>query len=214
MVGIDGPLGKPSVVEVTGLVFGPPRRLRRWLGGGAPPSFRGALFLALSTFLCGCVVAGFVFVGIWRNTATEKAQTQAAQQSAQRQLREAERTLAGLRTQLAHEQQLLARTRRRAAEATTALAETRKEGRGLTRSLTSRLHELISTAAALAGQTATMESELTALETYARHPGAAGVDAGYLATQTRYLVRSAAAAAAASATLTQLGRDAQRTLGA
>lgn len=188
---------------VTGLVF-----------GGAPPSFRGALFLALSTFLCGCVAAGFVFVGFWRHTATQKAQTEAAQQTAQQQLREAEHTLAGLKTQLAREQQLLAGTRRKAAQATTALARTRKQGRALERSLALRLHELTQAATALAGQSATIESELTALESYAQHPGAAGVDAGYLATQTHYIVRSAAAAAAAAATLTQAGRDVQGILDA
>jgi len=206
-------------VEVSGLVFGQRQRLRRWLGGGAPPSGRAALFLALSTFLCGCVVAGFVFVGIWRHTATEKAQTQAAQQSIRRQLLEAKQTLveskqtlAELKTQLARNQHLLARTQRKAAEETTALAQTRKAERALARSLAPRLHDLIQTAGTLAGQSATIESELTALETYTRHPGAAGVDAGYLATQTRYLVRSAAAAAASAATLAQDSRDARATL--
>jgi len=120
--------------------------------------------------------------------------------------------LAGLRAQLAREQRLLANTRLGAAEATTALARSRRHRRALARSLGARLHELIQTAASLAGQSATIESELTALETYVQHPGAAGVDAGYLATQTRYVARSAAAAAAAATSLAQVSRDAQRTL--
>ena len=76
-----------------------------------------------------------------------------------------------------------------------------------------RLQDLVETAAALARQTATIESELKALEAYTRHPGAAGVDAGYLATQARYLIRSAAAAAAAAATLAQRTQDAQASFG-
>ena len=188
------------------------RRLGRWLGSGAPPSARAALFLALSMFFCGCVVAGFVFVGIWRHTATEKAQTLAAEQSVRRQLLQAEVALAGLKKQLAHNQRLLARTQRQANHATVALAATRDAKRALARSLASRLHKLVEAASSVAGQSATIESEISALESYARRPGAAGVDPGYLATQTRYLARSASGAAAATAALAEYSRNVQTIL--
>jgi hypothetical protein len=104
------------------------------------------------------------------------------------------------------------RARRQAAEATTELAQAEKAARARARSLTPRLQNLTESAATLAGQSATLESELTALETYARHPGAAGLDAGYLTTQTRYLARSAAAATAAATALAQESRNAQAIL--
>lgn len=163
-------------------------------------------------FLCGCVVAGLVFVAIWRHTATDKAHSQAARQSLRRQLLEEEQTLAGAQAQLARTLRLLARARRQAAEATTELAQAEKAARARARSLTPRLQNLTESAATLAGQSATLESELTALETYARHPGAAGLDAGYLTTQTRYLARSAAAATAAATALAQESRNAQAIL--
>ena len=184
-------------------------------GGWAPdtpPSAGAAIFLALSMFLCGCVLAGLVFVAIWRHTATGRAQSQAAQQSLRRQLLDQEQTLATVQAQLARNLRLLARARRQAAGAATALAQNERATRALARSLTPRLHDLIQSAATLAGQSATLESELTALETYARHPGAAGLDAGYLMTQTRYLARSAVAATAAATALAQESHDARAIL--
>jgi len=207
-------------VEVTATTLRRRRGLRGWLGGNAPPSPRAALFLAVSTFLCGCVLASLLFVGIWRHTASAEARTRAAQQSDRLHLLAAEHTLTQLKTQLAVNQRLLDDARHRADRATTALAhahkalaDTRRADRAITRSLTPRLQDLVETAAALARQTATIESELNALEAYTRRPGAAGVDAGYLATQARYLAQSAAAAAAAAATLAQRTQDAQASFG-
>ena len=54
-----------------------------------------------------------------------------------------------------------------------------------------------------------MESELTALETYARDPGAVGLDAGYLESQIGYLARSASAATSQAAALARHSQDAQ-----
>src|SRR5205085_9615896 len=89
--------GKGSSMDVTAIQGARRRRLLRLPGGGASPSLRAALFLALSTFLCGCVMAGLLFVGVWRHTASEAAHTQAAQQRDRQQLLSTQRTLAGLK---------------------------------------------------------------------------------------------------------------------
>ena len=196
-------------MDVTAIQGARRRRFRRLPGGGASPSLRAALFLALSTFLCGSVMAGLLFVGIWRHTASEAAHTQAVQQRDRQQLLATQRTLAGLKVELARDQLALGQARRRLARATSALVHARHVNGALTRSLSPSLQALVQTGATLARQTATIESELTALETYAQHPGAAGLDAGYLASQIRYLVGSAAAAASAAAVLVRHTQDAQ-----
>jgi hypothetical protein len=198
-------------VEVTAVEFERRRGLRRWLGGSAFLSVRAALFLALSTFLCGCVTAGLLFVGVWRHAATEQAQAQAAQQSDRQQLLAARRTLADLKAQLARDRRVIVHTQRRTVRAASALAQATKVNRALVGSLSPGLQELIQAAATLASQTDTMQSELNALETYLHDPGAAGLDADYLATQVRYLARSAAAASSAAVDLARHTREAQST---
>jgi hypothetical protein len=205
-------------VEVRAVEFERRHWLHRWLGGSAFLSVRAALFLALSTFLCGCVTAGLVFVGVWRHAATEQAQAQAAQQSDRQQLLAARRTLlaarstlAGLKAQLARDQRVIVQTQGRAARAASALAQAAKVNHALVGSLSPGLQELIEAAAALASQTDTIQSELNALETYVLHPGAAGLDAGYLATQVHYLARSAAVASSAAVDLARHSREARST---
>jgi hypothetical protein len=196
-----------------------PGRLRRWFGGSASTSGRAALFLAVSMFLCGAVLASLVFIGLWRNTADEasrvraaEAQTRAIQQTDRQRRHAAQPGLAALRTQLAHTKDVLAQARARSAETAAALAHTRASDRALVRTLTPRLQELAASATTLARQTATIQSELTALEAYAKHPGAAGLDPGYIATQASYVGRGAAAAASAAAALAQDTREAQAAL--
>jgi hypothetical protein len=208
------------VVELATMTIDRRGRLRRWLGGDGPPSLRAALFLALSTFLCGCVVASLLFVGVWRHTAGEAARLQAAQaharaiqQADRQQLLAAKADLDLLKARFARNERLLTEAKRRAAQATTALARARAATRAISRTLTPRLQTVADAAAALARQTATIHSELTALETYAQQPGATGIDAGYLETQARYVARQAAAAASAAAALTQQARDAQASAG-
>jgi len=205
-------------VDATAITVDRRRRLGRLLAGSAPPSGRAALFLAVSMFLCGCVLTGLLFVGVWRHTASQAADSQAAQQRDRQQLLAAGRTLAelkaqlvGLKAQLARNQLVLDQARTRAARAASQLVQARNVNRALTSSLAPRLDELIQAGASLARQTATMESELTALETYAQHPGAVGLDAGYLESQISYLARSAAAATSQAAALARHSQDAQAT---
>jgi predicted nucleic acid-binding Zn-ribbon protein len=203
-------------MEGTAVTLEQRRRLRHWFGGTAPPSMRAVVFLAVSTFLCGCVVASLLFVGIWRHTADEAAQLKAAQarthaiqQNDRQQLQAANLQLEALKTRLARNQRLLAQAEERAAEAKTGLARARAASRASSRALTPRLQTLTETAAALTRQTAIVQSELTALVAYVRNPGPAGLDAGYLENQARYVGRNAAQAAAAAAALAQQARDAK-----
>jgi hypothetical protein len=198
-------------VDVSAVEFEGRRGLRGRLGGGASLSARATLFLALSTFLCGCAAAGLVFVGVWRHAATEQANAQAAQQSFRQQLIAAEHTLADLRAQVTRDERLIVHSRRQAARSASALEQAAKLNRALVGSLSPDLQELIRAGGTLASQTDTIQSELNALETYLQHPGAAGLDAGYLATQVRYLVRSAAAASSAAVDLGRQTRKAQAT---
>lgn len=198
-------------MDVSAVEFERRRGLRGRLGGSASLSARATLFLALSTFLCGCVTAGLVFVGVWRHAATEQANAQAAQQSVRQQLIAANHTLVDLKAQVTRDQSLIIHARRQAARAASALTHAAKLNRALVGSLSPDLQELIQAGGTLASQTDTIQSELNALETYLLHPGAAGLDAGYLATQVRYLVRSAAAASSAAVDLGRQTRKAQAT---
>jgi hypothetical protein len=206
-------------VELTTMTLDRRGRLRRLLGGAGPPSTRSALFLAVSMFLCGSVLASLLFVGLWRRTADEasrvreaEAQTRVIQQTDRQRLLAAQASIVTLRAKLAQSSQALTQVRARTAEATAALEHARRANSAVVRTLTPRLQALTDAAAALARQTATIQSELTALEGYAQHPGATGVDAGYLATQASYVGRGAAAAAAAAGALARQARDAQATL--
>ena len=174
----------------------------------APPSLRGALFLAFSTFLCGAVLAGLLFVGIWRHTAGEQAQTEAARQHDRQRLLLAQGTVERLKAQLARDEVALAQARRRAAQDAAVLDRARASSRDLTRSISRTLQVLIQTESTLATQSATIQSELRALEGYANHPGPTGLDAGYLGAQIDYLLRSAAAASSTAASLVRSSRGA------
>ena len=186
---------------------------RRERGRGAPPSLRGALFLASSTFLCGAVLAGLLFVGIWRHTASEQVQTEAARQHDRHQLLVAHQAVVRLRAQLAQDDAALARAGHRAAQEAAAVSHARSLNRALTQSMSRTLQELIQTETTLASQSARIESELQALEGYTNHPGATGLDAGYLTAQIDYLLRSAAAASSTAADLLRSSRGAATSFG-
>jgi hypothetical protein len=200
-------------VDASEVRWGRRRWWRRERGRSAPPSLRGTLFLASSTFLCGAVLAGLLFVGIWRHTASEQVQTEAARQHDRQQLLVAQHTVAKLRAQLTQEETALTRARRRAAQDAAATARARALGTDLRQSMSRTLQELIQTEGTLASQSARIESELQALEGYTSHPGATGLDAGYLGAQIDYLLRSAAAASSTAADLLRSSRSAAATFG-
>jgi hypothetical protein len=197
-------------------------RVRDWLRGDAPASKGAQAFMFVSAMLCGAALSGLLFVGVWRHTAGEAASSKAAQRSDHRALETSRQAVTALAVKLAHEQALLARTARARAATAATLARARDaltqaqaalahSQTALTRTKTAdaakldaanaRTANLIDQASTLARTTATLRSELTALEGYAQNPGPTGVDPGYLANQVRYLEASAAAAASAASDL-------------
>jgi hypothetical protein len=176
----------------------------------------------VSAMLCGAALAGLLFVGVWRHTAGEAASSKAAQRSDHRALAISRRTVAALTAKLSHEQALLAgsrsagaatsaalaRARGSLAEAQAALAHAKAAGAAALESANARAASLSTDANAIARATATLRSELAALETYAQNPGPTGIDPGYLANQVRYLESSAAAAESAANDLVRRSRPA------
>ena len=203
----------------TGLELARRGRLRHWLHSDAPASRGAQVFMFVAALLCGAALSGLLFVGVWRHTAGEAAQSQAARADDQRALQASRRENASLNESLANEQALLASANRAhksalvalalarsaLARAQSALAQSRSEllrtkaaDAAALRAATARASALSTDANALARASATLDSELTALETYAQNPGPTGIDPGYLANQVRYLEASAAAASSAA----------------
>lgn len=209
-------------MEASTIALPPRSRVRRWLRGDGPPSRGAQLFLFVSALLCGAAVSGLLFAGIWRHTAGEAARNHSAQLGDHRALIAAKHDISGLKTRLARNQQLLAQARSAGAALTAQIADTKgaleKTRRTLVQArhtlakanaartaartaLHSRLQALTAAANGLVRQTATIRSELNALESYASAPGPAGVDPGYVASQTHYLIASATSAASAAGEL-------------
>ncbi len=182
--------------------------LRHWLRGDGPPTRGAQLFLFVSALLCGAALSGLLFAGIWRHTAGEVARTRDAQRGDHRALIASKQALAALRVKYRRQEALLASAESARLQASKTLAQSRaalaqvRHAAATTaaerRSLSEQAQELLASAGALARQTATIRSELDALETYVQSPGGTGVDAGYVASQARYLVTAAAAGASAA----------------
>jgi len=190
-------------------------RVRDWLRGDAPASKGAQAFMFVSAMLCGAALSGLLFVGVWRHTAGEAASSKAAQRTDHRALAASRRTIVDLTAKLAREQLVLARAssagaattaalaraRGSLAQAQAALAHTKTADATALDAANARAAGLGTDATAIARATATLRSELTALQTYAQNPGPTGIDPGYLANQVRYLEASAAAAASAASDL-------------
>jgi hypothetical protein len=193
-------------VDVTQVI-----RRDRGVGTG-PPSLRAQILLVASAFLCGTVLAALLFVGIWRHTAADGARAQASQRVSQQQLTSARHRIAALTAELAQTKDLAAATAARAARDRAALTREVAANAALGRALPPRLAALTASAHAVESQTATLQSELKALGTYVKDPGATGLDAGYLATQVDYMASAAKSAAGAAAAISQKATDADATL--
>jgi hypothetical protein len=167
----------------------------------APPSPRAQILLVLSAFLCGTVLAGLLFVGIWRHTAADGVRARSAQAAEHRLLRAAQRRTTSLTATLASEH-------RRADRATAALAAERRRLTALGRAVPPKLDTLASSARKLTSQLATLQSELRALETYVQ---GGAVDPGYVDAQAQYLVTSTRSAAAAASAILRDVEDVQGT---
>ena len=152
------------------------------------PSLRAQILLVLSAFLCGTVLASLLFVGIWRRTADDGARAQRTLRLAERRLTAAQHRLASLTAQLEKTRSQLLVATREAARSRTAL---RKQV-AADATISDRLSAAVATARSRQAQLGRLESELSSLQAYVKQPGPAGLDAGYLAAQLRYLRSSAA----------------------
>src|ERR1700750_1631455 len=106
----------------TGLELARRGRLRHWLHSDAPASRGAQVFMFIAALLCGAALSGLLFVGVWRHTAGEAAQSQAARADDQRALRASRRENASLKASLAHVRALLATANRAHTSAPGALA--------------------------------------------------------------------------------------------
>jgi hypothetical protein len=174
----------------------------------APPSLRAQVVLVASAFLSGMVLAGLLFVGIWRHTATDAQQAHVGQAAAHRVAVAAQRKLALLSAQLRREHADVVTAQQRAATARRSLATEHAALSALGRTLPPRLAATEDATRVLVTKLSTLQSELAALASYIRQPGAAGLDAGYLTSQLHYLSTSVDAAASAAAVASDRSRAA------
>lgn len=181
--------------------------------GTGPPSLRAQILLVASAFLCGTVLAGLLFVGIWRHTADDGARAQASQRLSQQQLTTARQRIAALTKDLTAAQQTASAAAAVVARQRTALKRETAAHAALAHALPPRLAALTTSAHELESQLTTLQSELKALGTYVNDPGATGLDAGYLATQVDYMTSAAKTAAGTAAAISQKATDAGATLG-
>jgi hypothetical protein len=180
--------------------------------GSAAPSLRAQVLLVASAFLCGTVLAGLLFVGIWRHTAADGARAQASQQVSQQQLTTARHRIAALQGELTKAKEAANAAAATAARERRALTREVAANAALARMLPPRLATLTASAHELESQLTTLQSELKALGTYVNDPGATGLDAGYLATQVDYMTSAAKTAAGTAAAISQKATDAGATL--
>jgi hypothetical protein len=178
-----------------------------------PPSLRAQVLLVASAFLCGTVLAGLLFVGIWRHTADDGARAQASQRLSQQQLTAARHRVVALGKELAQAKQAVSTATAALARDRAALKRQAAASLALAHVLPPRLAALTTSAHGLESQMTTLQSELKTLGTYVKDPGATGLDAGYLATQVDYMTSAARTAAGTAAAISQKATDAGAALG-
>jgi hypothetical protein len=194
-----------DITEVTAVRSGLGRRLARALAArSGPPSLRAQLVLVLAAFLLGGVLAGLLFVGVWRHTAAEGDVARAGQQEAARQLRLAQTKLDGVVADLAA-------ARKRAATSAKTLRTTRVELASLHRRQARAAAALAGPLAGVAGDAAALERRAAklrqALASVADYLHGTSVDPAFAEAQVRYVISSTSAAEqAASAVAAQAAR--------
>jgi len=152
------------------------------------------LALAFAAFVFGLAASAVVSVGIWQHTASKRDNAQAARAAAENRLRDTRLQVAHLQAKLTAERVLLAQAKtkeaalsRREASLAASLAAARRTNGAIATRLPGQLAAIAATAAALARQSSSAVSELTAVQAYLASSGGS-IDAGYLTTQVRYLI--------------------------
>jgi hypothetical protein len=177
-------------VEVTDVTL-IQRALRR---RGGPPSLRAQVVLLTSAFLLGGVLAGLLFVGVWRHTAAEGDDARAAQLEASQRLRVTEQKLADLARDLAAARAGAARTGAALRASQQRAAALQRQATRAGAALDAPLGDVAANANALAARTKKLRSALTTISAYLGSSSAGGIDPAFLDAQIAYVADSAAVA--------------------
>ena len=199
-----------EVTEITAVRTSLAQRLarpRRERSG--PPSLRAQLVLVAAAMMLGAVLAGLLFVGVWRHTASESDAARAAQLATKQQLRSVQTQLATARTQLLAAGAATRRVRAQLHVAQTQRAALRKQNTRAAARLGAPIGSLVDNGGALQHQLSKLSSELSTIQTYLTAATATGVDPAFIAAQVKYLQSSAGAAEEAATALAQQAARAQ-----
>ncbi len=165
--------------------------VRRRLARALPDHARLAQWmLPVAAFLFGAMLSAVVFVGVWRHTASQGAQEQAARATADRRLTHALAVVTGLKAELTGDRKRLARARTSERTLAASLASLRRSSGAVADRLPGQLTEAGTTAAALERRSASLASALASLQAYVANSSGSNFDPGFLGTQIRYLAGS------------------------
>jgi chromosome segregation ATPase len=199
-----------EVSEITAVRTSLARRLARPLRErSGPPSLRAQLVLMLAAMLLGAVLAGLLFVGVWRHTATEGDAARAAQLATKQQLRTAQIQLKSARAQLVTASAATRHVRAQLHVAQAQGAALRKQNTRAAARLAAPVGSLVASGASLQHQLSKLSSELSTIQTYLTAATATGVDPAFISAQVKYLQTSAGAAEQAASALAQQAARAQ-----
>lgn len=199
-----------EVTEITAVRTGLAQRLARPLRErSGPPSLRAQLVLVTAAMMLGAVLAGLLFVGVWRHTANESDAAHAAQLATKQQLRTVQTQLASARTQLLAANAAARRVRAQLHAAQTERTALRKQNTRAAKRLSSPIGSLVGSGGSLQHQLSKLSSELSTIQTYLTAATATGVDPAFIAAQVKYLQSSAGAAEEAATALAQQAARAQ-----
>jgi len=199
-----------EVTEITAVRTSIAQRLARPLRErSGPPSLRAQFVLVFAAILLGAVLAGLLFVGVWRHTATESDAARAAQLETKQQLRSVQTQLKSARAQLVTANTATRRVRAQLHVAQTQRAELRRQNTRAAARLSAPIGSLVGNGGALQHQLSKLTSELSTIQTYLTAATASGVDPAFIAAQVRYLQTSAGAAEQAATALAQQAARAQ-----
>lgn len=199
-----------EVTEITAVRTSLAQRLVRPLKErSGPPSLRAQIVLVFAAILLGAVLAGLLFVGVWRHTATEGDAARAAQLATKQQLRSVQAQLKAARAQLVAANTATRRVRARLHVAQTQRAALRKVNTRASARLRAPIGSLVDNGGALQHQLSKLSSELSTIQTYLTAATTTGVDPAFIAAQVRYLQSSAGAAEQAATALAQEAARAQ-----
>ena len=199
-----------EVTEITAVRSSLAQRLAHPLKErSGPPSLRAQLVLVLAAILLGAVLAGLLFVGVWRHTATEGDTARAAQLATKQQLSSVQTQLKAARAQLATANTATRRVRTQLHVVQTQRNALRKQNTRAVARLRTPIGSLVGNGGALQHQLSKLSSELSTIQTYLAAATATGVDPAFIAAQVKYLQSSAGAAEQAATALAQQAARAQ-----